>query len=89
MLMDALECTLHTVRLHWVEFQNKFYKGEGYKFKPYSYVVLLENVLEEWSYPINKTYILKLSIKYVETIVQFYHFYYLRRYFQVYVPIFI
>jgi V-type H+-transporting ATPase subunit a len=47
MLMDALECTLHTVRLHWVEFQNKFYKGEGYKFKPYSYVVLLENVLEE------------------------------------------
>lgn len=47
MCMDSLECTLHTVRLHWVEFQNKFFKGEGYGFKPYSYEAVLKTVLEK------------------------------------------
>lgn len=37
MLMDCLECCLHCVRLHWVEFQNKFFKGSGYTFKAYSF----------------------------------------------------
>ena len=45
MSMDVMECFLHTLRLHWVEFQNKFYKGQGYRFVPFNY----DSVLKEFT----------------------------------------
>ena len=44
--MDFMECFLHTLRLHWVEFQNKFFHADGYKFEPYSFKRIIESNIE-------------------------------------------
>merc|ERR1712025_473543 len=43
LMMDVLECYLHALRLHWVEFQSKFYKGDGVRFVPYSFKQVIKD----------------------------------------------
>ena len=40
MIMETWSAFLHALRLHWEEYMNKFYNGDGKLFSPFSFTAL-------------------------------------------------
>ena len=42
--IDLIECIFHSLRLHLIEFQSKFFYGDGYIFTPFCFKYICDNL---------------------------------------------